>query len=184
MRYVGDGARNPRLLQIVLPRRFNVYMTRKKQSPYNRALDILAGRAHSVHEIKGKLTRKGVTVAEAEEVVSRLLDIGLLNDKTFTELYARSKLVGGAASVRRIQQELARKGISAEMAQKAIERTLEEEKIDPFEALERVAEKKFRQMRNLDPQVAKRRLFGFLARRGYNMDDINSVVYALFNDNR
>ena len=48
-----------------------------------------------------------------------------------------------------------------------------------YEWLERVAKKKLAQLGDLEPLVLRRRLFAFLARRGYDVDEINAVVSRL-----
>jgi SOS response regulatory protein OraA/RecX len=44
--------------------------------------------------------------------------------------------------------------------------------VDEQESIERVARKKLRTLRNEDAPTQKRRLYSFLARRGYDSDDI------------
>ena len=51
--------------------------------------------------------------------------------------------------------------------------------IDPSAVIERVAQKKLAQLGNLDPLTLRRRLFAFLARRGYDLDEIKAVVGRL-----
>ena len=45
--------------------------------------------------------------------------------------------------------------------------------------IERVAKKKLAQLGDLEPLVLRRRLFAFLARRGYDLDEIKAVVTRL-----
>ena len=45
--------------------------------------------------------------------------------------------------------------------------------------IERVAQKKLTQLGDLEPIVLRRRLFAFLARRGYDVDEIKRVVATL-----
>ena len=54
-----------------------------------------------------------------------------------------------------------------------------DEEIDTAAVVERVARKKLAQLGDLEPLVLRRRLFGFLARRGYDVDEIKRVVAAL-----
>lgn len=149
---------------------------RAPRTPYTRALDLLALRAHSVKELTTKLKQKGMEPADVETVINRLLENGLLNDKAFATLYARSRLSAGKASTRRIEQDLMKRGISTQMAREAIQTVIEEEGIDTLADLEKVAERRAQQLAKLDPQVARRRLYGFLVRRGYNMAEVQEVV--------
>jgi regulatory protein len=149
------------------------------QTPYNRALDLLSARPYTVRQLRRKLIQKEVPADEADAVIERLLGAGLLDDERYALAYARSKLVGQGASVRRISQELARKGVSSEMGKRAIEQVVVDEEIDTRAVIDRVARKKLASMGDLEPVVLRRRLFAFLARRGYEMDEIRDVVAAL-----
>lgn len=145
-------------------------------SPYNRALDLLAARAYSAKELKKKLLQKEATPEEADAAIDRLTEAGLLNDARYALSFARTKLLGPGASARRIKQELARKGVDAELATNAIEQVVADEAIDTRDVVLRAARKKLATMGDLEPLTLRRRLYGFLARRGYDLDEIQSVV--------
>lgn len=150
------------------------------QTPYNRALDLLAARPYTAKELRRKLVQKEVPPAEAEGVVERLTEAGLLDDARYAAQYARSKLVGAGASRRRIAQDLGRKGVSREVASEAVEQVIADEDVDTAAVIERVARKKVAAMGDLEPLVLRRRLFAFLARRGYDADEIGAVTRRLF----
>jgi len=146
------------------------------QTPYNRALDLLSARPYTVKQLRRKLIQKEVPAEDAESVIARLLSAGLLDDERYALAYARSKLVGQGSSARRISQDLARKGVNAELSKQAIAQVVDEEKVDTKAVIERVARKKIASMGDLEPVVLRRRLFAFLARRGYELDEIRGVV--------
>ena len=148
-------------------------------SAYNYALNLLAARPYSTQTLRRKLTQKEYSAADADEAIRRLVDNGLLNDARYAEQYARSKILTTGASKRRLQQELYRKGIKGELATTAIANVIEQEDIDPAAVVERVARKKLAQLGDLEPLVLKRRLFAFLARRGYDLEEIKGVVSRL-----
>ncbi len=149
------------------------------QTPYNRALDLLSARPYTVRQLRRKLIQKEVPIVEADLVIERLVGAGLLDDARYALAYARSKLVGQGASARRIGQDLARKGVSAELAKQAIAQVVVDEEVDTRALIERVARKKLVSMGDLEPVVLRRRLFAFLARRGYELDEIREVVAAI-----
>jgi regulatory protein len=149
------------------------------QTPYNRALDLLSARPYTVRQLRRKLIQKEVPAAEADAVVQRLIGAGLLDDARYALAYARSKLVGQGSSVRRIGQDLARKGVSSEVARDAIAAVIVDEEVDTRAVIQRVARKKLASMGDLEPIVLRRRLFAFLARRGYELDEIREAVAAI-----
>jgi regulatory protein len=148
-------------------------------SAYNYALNLLSARPYATRALHRKLIQKQYSAADADEAIRRLVDNGLLDDAKYAEQYARSKITTTGASKRRLQQDLYRKGIKGDLATNAIANVLESEEIDPAAVLERVAKKKLAGMGDLEPLVLRRRLFAFLARRGYDVDEIKSVVGRL-----
>jgi regulatory protein len=140
------------------------------------ALRLLAQRSYPVMGLRRKLIAKEFSPEDADAVIDRLKASGLLNDEQFAAAYARAKLTSSSASPRRVQQHLARKGISASIAAAAVESVIREEEIDVEAVLEKVARKKAASFGDLDAHVKKRRLLGFLARRGYDLDDIRRVA--------
>ena len=148
-------------------------------SAYNYALNLLSARPYSTSALHRKLIQKKYEAADADDVIRRLVDNGLLNDAKYAEQYARSKMLSTGTSKRRVQQDLFRKGITGDLATNAIANVLESEEIDPEAVLARVAKKKLMQLGDLEPLVLRRRLFSFLARRGYDLDEIKAVVGRL-----
>ena len=146
---------------------------------YNYALNLLAARPYASRALHRKLIQKKYSAADADDVIRRLLDNGLLNDERFAEQYARSKMLSTGASKRRLTQDLYRKGIKGDVATSAIANVIDQDEIDPAAVIERVARKKLAQLGNLEPVVLRRRLFAFLARRGYDLDEIKRVVSLL-----
>ena len=154
-------------------------MTRPRPTAYNYALNLLSARPYSTQALRKKLIQKEYEAADADNAIRRLVDNGLLNDARYAEQYARSKMLTTGASRRRLQQDLFRKGIKPEMSAVAIANVIEQDEVDPAALLESVARKKLAQLGDLEPIVLRRRLFGFLARRGYDVDEIKRVVGLL-----
>jgi regulatory protein len=146
---------------------------------YNYALNLLAARPYSTRALQRKLIQKEYSAADADDAIRRLVANGLLDDVKYAEQYARSKILASGASKRRLTQELYRKGIKGDVAVSAIDNVIADEEIDTTAVVERVARKKLAQLGDLEPLVLRRRLFGFLARRGYDVDEIKRVVSAL-----
>jgi regulatory protein len=147
-----------------------------RRSTYERALDMLEARARAVTELRRLLIKKGEPPEDVDAAIERLRTTGLLDDANFARQLTRSKALGGGHSRRRIQQELAKRGVARDVSNEAIEEVFEEEGIDEAATIERVARKKLRTLGGVDLATQKRRLFGFLARRGYNSDAIARVL--------
>ena len=150
-----------------------------RPTAYNYALNLLSARPYAVRALHRKLIQKEYSTADADDAIRRLVDNGLLDDARYAEQYARSKILSTGASKRRLQQDLYRKGIKADVATTAISQVIDDEEIDTAAVVEKVARKKLAQLGDLEPLVLRRRLFAFLARRGYDVDEIKRVVSLL-----
>ena len=146
---------------------------------FDRALDMLAFRGRATRELRTALLRKGEEEANVNHAVERLLAMGLLDDAAYSRQYVHAKVTGPGFSRRRLQAELARRGVARETADAAIAEVLSEDDVDTEAILERVAAKKLRSMERLDPATQRRRLYEFLARRGYDSDDIRRAIDRL-----
>jgi regulatory protein len=146
---------------------------------YDRALTMLAARARSSAELARLLVRKGEAKADVDLAITRLEEQGLLNDTAFAESFTRSRVLGAKHSRRRVQQDLARKGVPRTVGEAAIETVFAQEGVDQREVVEAAARKKLRSLRGVEPMVRRRRLYAFLARRGYDADDVRSAMAAL-----
>ena len=119
-----------------------------------------------------------MTRERAERVIAKLRDLGLVDDADFARQLTRSKLSAGT-SRRRVHQELFKRGVSREVADAAVEQVTEDEGLDDDASIERVARKKWRTLAELDTVTRRRRLYGFLARRGFDADDVSRMVRLL-----
>jgi regulatory protein len=151
-------------------------MSKPQRSTYERALDMLEARTRGVVELRRLLLRKGEPEAEVDETIQRLQQNGLLDDPNYARQFARSKALDAGLSRRRLQQELTKRGVARDVSESAIEAVFEEEGVDEDASIERVARKKLKTLTKVDDDTRRRRLYAFLARRGYDSDDITRVM--------
>ena len=146
---------------------------------WDRATGLLAARARSRAELRRLLLRRGEAAALVDRVIERLERAGYLDDADFARQFARTRALGRGMSRRRVQQELARRGVAREVADAAIADVFSDEGADEYVAVERLARKKLPGLARLDAPTRRRRLYAFLARRGFGADDIQRVLRAL-----
>jgi regulatory protein len=146
---------------------------------YDRATAMLAFRARSRAELRRQLIRKGEAAEHVDVALERLAAAGFLDDAAFARQFARSRSAGTGASRRRIQQELGRRGVGRVITDEAIAEVYADEVVDEAAVAERAARKKLRSMGGLDAAVRTRRLYAFLARRGFDADDIRRAIKAV-----
>ncbi|HEX8725658.1 MAG TPA: regulatory protein RecX [Gemmatimonadaceae bacterium] len=146
---------------------------------WDRATGLLAARARSRLELRRLLLRKGEPADAVDRVLDRLEGAGYLDDAEFARQFARTKALGSGMSRRRVQQELARRGIDRALADAAIADVFAEESVNEIETVERLARRKLRALARLDDATRRRRLYGFLARRGFESEEIREVLNRL-----
>jgi len=76
------------------------------------AMNLLARREHSVHELRTKLRRRFADEAMLEDQLSRLAAQQLQSDVRFAESYARQRIGRGYGPLR-LREELRERGVSA-----------------------------------------------------------------------
>ncbi|MFD8596485.1 regulatory protein RecX [Kitasatospora sp. NPDC059646] len=137
--------------------------------PAERARDIclrlLTGAAKSRKQLADALRRKEIPDEVAEQVLSRLEEVGLIDDAAFAEAWVESRHAVRGLSRRALAQELRTKGVTGETAERAL---LQVDAEDESEAARALVARKLRSTAGLDRDVRTRRLVGVLARRGYS----------------
>jgi len=163
---------------VVVDERLDAALSRETSivHTYDRALNMIALRARSSSDLRRLLVRKGEEAEYVDIAIERLVRAGFLDDTSFAKQFTRTKVAGAGLSRRRVQQELARRGVAREIAESAIEEVFAEENVDENGTIERVARKKLKTLSRLDETVQRRRLYAFLARRGFDSDDIARSV--------
>jgi len=135
---------------------------------------MLARRPHSVAELRRALQRKFGATEEVRRAVTRLRELGYLDDRKFAEHYASSLLQNRCFGRLRIRRELKAKLVDYRHIEPALQQAFED--ADERELLARTLEKKVRTLRL--PLTASRvaSLCHSLMRRGFRPDDIMKAV--------
>ena len=129
----------------------------------SRALNVLGYRARSARELRERLLRAGYLGETVNEVISRLEELGYLNDEEFARELARSE--ARRYGPRRIYGDLRRAGIEEEAARDVVEEEFDGR--SEHEAAREAAHRRYNTLEGSDAQV--RRVYGFLMRRGYSV---------------
>ncbi|UCH09648.1 MAG: regulatory protein RecX [Fidelibacterota bacterium] len=141
------------------------------------AFRLLAVRARSTRELRQRLRRKGFSSERVDEVIAYLQDNGYQSDEEFARLYAREKWTSSGWGPARVRQALAEKGIETGLREQVIDEVYGGQ--DLMETVLVLARKKWAGMRDLPVTTRRRRLTGFLQRRGYSWEIINNIVNRL-----
>ena len=108
--------------------------------------------------------------------MDRFTEAQLIDDAAFARAFVNSRIAIAGKSKSVISRELKQKGVSAEDAEDAlsvIDQALEDK------SAYSMAKKRYQQLSSLAPEVRKRRLMGFLMRRGFSGTLVSRILRDL-----
>jgi regulatory protein len=148
----------------------NKDLIRAKNSAYR----YLTYRPRSRAEIESKLREKEFDDSIVQQVVADLIRLGYVNDQEFARLWAQSRVRLRGFGRRRIERELTNKGIDREVIKQIFAELFNGD--SEFETAKQTAQKKLSTLRSVDPEIRRRRLAGFLERKGFSFEIIRRVL--------
>jgi regulatory protein len=116
------------------------------------------------HQLAEILKKREIPDEIAVAVLDRFTEAQLIDDAVFAAAYVRSRIDNGR-SASAIRAELRRKGVSDSLIAANLESI--DSELEQRIANE-LAANRYRRMASLDADVRKRRLLGFLQRRGFS----------------
>lgn len=139
-----------------------------------RSMNLLKTRAYTERQLRDKLHQGEYPEDIIEEAVLYVKSFGYINDRQYAQDFAVYHMEN--KSRRRIEQDLAAKGISRELIREVMEELAENgEQPDETAMAKELLRKK-----NFNPQIAtnkeKQKLSAFLYRKGFQTDTIRSVL--------
>lgn len=148
----------------------------ERRAAYEAAIHLLSYRPRSEREMRQRLRRRGIAAEVIDETVARLHASHYLDDAAFAQFWRESRQALSPRSGRLIRSELLSKGVDAGTATSTVEG------LDDEESAYRAASKRLKSLQGDDFDVFRRRLGGFLARRGFSYDVIRRVVERCWRD--
>jgi SOS response regulatory protein OraA/RecX len=143
-------------------------------------LRFLETRSRSVTEVRRRLTQAGYREDLVEGAISRLLDIGILDDEVFGRLWIESRDRARPRGERALRQELALKGLDRQLVDQLLgERSAAApDGAEPDDAAAlRVLGKHARALaRVADPRQRRQRAYALLARNGFDPETCTTTV--------
>lgn len=144
-----------------------------------KALRFLGYRARSVHEVRENLQKHEIPEAVIALTLERLQETGLLNDQEFAQAWVENRNTFRPRSHRALTLELRRKGLDDDVIQQTLEQTVNETSL-----VSDAARKYLRKVQGLDWPDFRKKLGGFLGRRGFSYEVIAPVVRELWAETR
>lgn len=143
---------------------------------YNRAAARCATAEYCLADWRSKFIMKGLSAAEAEKVLDRLVDEGFINEERYARAYVHDKALYDRWGSLKIKQALGLKRIDQQLIKEAIEQMPPETWHDNLLALLR---QKKRSLKAETPYEERMKLLRTAASRGYEAELVYKVIEEL-----
>ena len=151
-------------------------LQKAKKYVYN----LLSRRMYSSKEVHDKLAEQGYTDEVIDQAISTIEGFGYIDDRTFAEEWVLSRKHNKPKGKIGLRRELKGKGIDEETIGEVFDELIDDS--EQLEAALELAQKKARSYRNDDKISARRKLQGFLVRRGFSFETVRKVVDKVLED--
>ncbi len=148
------------------------------EEAYQKALKLLNIRPRSEHEMRSRLQEYGFADEIIDPVIANLLEKNYLNDQQFAAEWIENRTTFRPRGKRLLRIELMKKHVDEEEIQTALAALPEEEQL-----VREAAKKYSNRLKGLDESTFKKRLYGFLVRRGFSYDDIKPILDEVWEEN-
>jgi regulatory protein len=146
-------------------------------SCYGDALKLLGRRDLSVADLRARLADREHPEDEIDAAVSRLLEVGALNDARLARAYVRTASQVKGRGRLRIARELQQMGIPREVAAEALAEVFAD--TDERSLIDRALQKKLRGAQRPKTMQERARLYQFLMRQGFTPTGVSAALRRL-----
>jgi regulatory protein len=146
------------------------------EAAYQRALKFLNYRARSSREVRRNLESHAVPEEVIEGVLERLQGSGLIDDTRFAQDWIENRSEFRPRSRRMLAYELRQRGLPTDQIDQALN------ELDDESLAYQAALKQARKLRELEWLEFRQKLSGFLARRGFAYQEVQSAVRRVWDE--
>jgi regulatory protein len=147
-----------------------------EERTFQYALNLISRRQRSERELKERFQRRNTSQEIQQAVIKRLREKGLVDDDAFARAWVENRQTFRPRSAWAIKQELRQKGVP----DRAIRAALDD--FDDDDAAYHAALKAAGKYSNLSWELFKRRLSGYLRRRGFQYSTISPIVKRVWSE--
>ena len=150
-----------------------------QQRAFDGAVRFLSYRPRSIAEVQRYLQRKAVVdETRSAAIIDRLIQRRYLDDREFTRWWIENRTEFNPRGSHALRQELRQKGVASDI----IEEALEKSAIDESGAVESLARRRACRLLGEEKPAFKRKLSGYLLRRGFSYAEVKPVVDGLWEE--
>jgi len=146
------------------------------EKAYQRALHYLSFRERSEEEVCQNLRGHDVPDAAIEKVLERLRHNTLISDKRFAEKWVENRAAFHPRSRRALAVELGQKGISNSIIDEVLAN------VDDQKMANNLAQKKIRRIQGLEWPDFRKKMNGYLTRRGFSFSVTSEVTRKIWDE--
>ena len=146
------------------------------EKAYQRALNFLSYRPRSQAEVVRNLRKHETPENQIEETIERLLKNNLVNDEDFAQLWVENRSEFRPRGAYALRMELRQKGLSDDIIDPVLNNVNEEE------LAYRAALQRGYRLRNYEWNEFRKKLSGFLSRRGFSYQIISNTVSKVWEE--
>lgn len=128
------------------------------------ALRYLAYAPRTEHQVRQRLTRKGFTKNELDDIIADLCELGYIDDRKYAVEYAEARFRNKGYGPGRIHRELVEDGVSCDYVTEAVAAAAS---ADMYSMSAKKLAEKFRDRVEGSLSERKKKLADYLVRRGY-----------------
>jgi regulatory protein len=149
-----------------------------QETAYQQALKFLNFRQRSQAEVERNLKDHQFPEEVIAGVIDRLGSSSLLDDDRFAHTWVENRSEFRPRGKRLLRMELRQHGLQDEAIEAAIQN------VDEGELAYQVGLKQARKLRDLDRNQFRQKMYGFLARRGFDYEYISTVVERIWHESK
>ncbi len=136
----------------------------ERDKAYNHSVRFLSFRPRSRQEIVRYLRDKGYVGSAIDDTLDRLIEQQYVDDQAFAQFWLENREQHRPRGERALRYELRQKGIADTVINKVLA------DLDEDELAWRAVENKLHYWKNLTAEALKKKMFGYLTRRGFGYD--------------
>lgn len=148
----------------------------EREAAYQRAIRFLNYRPRTENEIRKNLLKHNVPETVIDDVVQRLQRAGMLDDKRFADAWVENRADLHPRSRRALAYELKQRGVDQQLIQQSLAQ------VDDDQAAYQAALRRSRKLQGLDWQDFRKKMYGYLARRGFDYETSAPIVERVWNE--
>ena len=134
------------------------------ETAYQKAINYISYQPRTEREVKQKLESNSYSDEVINTTIGKLNSIGVIDDQKFADDWVENRFEFRPRSKRALSFELRRRGIHADTIETALE------DVDDSLMAYKAASKQAHKYKNCDWQEFRKKMLGFLSRRGFTYD--------------